>query len=50
MKGPPKQPWNDSRSRGKVPFFALFCKNVFARNSMMQLVAGGGFEPPTFGL
>jgi hypothetical protein len=50
MKGLPKQPWNDSLLGGTVPFFAPFCKNVFARNSMMTLVAGGGFEPPTFGL
>ena len=50
MKGLPKQPWNDFLSKGKVPFFALFCKNVFTRNSMRQLVAGAGFEPATFGL
>jgi hypothetical protein len=35
---------------GVVPFFAPAVKTSDARNSMMELVAGGGFEPPTFGL
>ena len=34
-------------------YYAPFCpavKSSFARNPMRKLVAGGGFEPPTFGL
>ena len=35
---------------GLLPFFAPAVKTSDARNSMKDLVAGGGFEPPTFGL
>jgi hypothetical protein len=34
---------------GLLPFFAPAVKTSDARNSMKGLVAGGGFEPPTFG-
>ncbi len=33
-----------------LPFFAPAVKTSDARKSMKRLVAGGGFEPPTFGL
>jgi hypothetical protein len=33
-----------------LPLFAPAVKTSDARNSMKGLVAGGGFEPPTFGL
>ena len=35
---------------GLLPFFAPAVKTSDARNPMKGLVAGGGFEPPTFGL
>jgi len=35
---------------GLLPFFALAVKTSDARKPMKSLVAGGGFEPPTFGL
>ena len=35
---------------GLLPLFAPAVKTSDARNLMKELVAGGGFEPPTFGL
>ena len=39
-----------SSGGGHSALFALAVKTSVARNSMIALVAGGGFEPPTFGL
>jgi hypothetical protein len=33
-----------------MDYFGLESKILILRNSMIALVAGGGFEPPTFGL
>jgi hypothetical protein len=33
-----------------MDYFGLESKNQITRNRMIPLVAGGGFEPPTFGL
>ena len=33
-----------------MDYFGLGSKIQLSRNSMISLVAGGGFEPPTFGL
>ena len=33
-----------------MDYFGLGSKIQISRNSMIRLVAGGGFEPPTFGL
>jgi hypothetical protein len=33
-----------------MPLFAPAGKSSFTCNPMKRLVAGGGFEPPTFGL
>ena len=33
-----------------LPLFAPAVKTSDARNPLKDLVAGGGFEPPTFGL
>jgi hypothetical protein len=35
---------------GLLPLFAPAVKTSDARNPLKRLVAGGGFEPPTFGL
>ena len=35
---------------GKAPLFALAAKSSSTCNPVIVLVAGGGFEPPTFGL
>ena len=38
------------RGVGLLPLFAPAVRTSEARNPMIALVAGGGFEPPTFGL